>query len=334
MNRIGIVKNVKYYDNNGSVTTKYAGKTGALTTAISGLSELDKLADGSIALLHQTGALIECDDTLDPSVSPDYIILAVGNKAGVRTTYLRKGQNKCTSSAYQPPVAKVVGIGKYAVGSSATSGLTEAGISVGDEFVLKIVDKSLPAYMQEQKAIYLGTIIDNYTLSLASTKIEALMTDMTAKINAIQGTPFTAAKYYASASAAGIQITANTAGNNFDIRLIEKWAYTTVTTVTANTIGVGTYADMLAKEEQNSQEDGNTNIKGSTKYDVGILPSDLISGTYNILNISYTRPSTHSPNAKSFDVCCEFMLGFLKDGTDNDDGTLWTKIKTIINAYV
>lgn len=334
MNRIGIVKNTNWVNNSG-VTTEYAGKTGALTTAIAGLSEVNLLAEGAIALFQQNGVLIDvADSTPDFSDSPDYIIMAIGNKAGLRTTFIPKKAN-VTRQDYVAPVAKVMGIGKYQSGASPSLGLVEGNIKVGDEFIIKVTNPDLEFYDDINNVEFVNVIIDNKTMALAATKIEALLTAITAKLNAMRKFDFTAVKYYSSGDG-GIKITSNVAGADFNIKLIEKWAYSTVTTVTANTKGFGTYAQVVKEERMNTQEDGNTNIYANPLFDVGSIPSDVINGTYQMLHIDHKRVSTHIPNAKSFDDTVNFKLAFLKKatGASTNDGTLWTKVGDTIAAYV
>lgn len=332
MNRIAIVKNT-ILDEDTMANSTYAGKTGDLTTQIAGLSEANLLAQGSIALFHQTGALVSPIDVLDSSISPDYMILAVGNKAGVRTTYVRKNNVKATTSAYTPAIAKIVGIGEYESGLSPapSTGFTESGITAGDEFIIKMTKPQLGYYDDIDNTRFFNVILDNKTLALAATKMEAMLIAMTAKLNASEWADVTAVTYY-SAGTGGIKITSKTAGNDFDIKLIEKWAYSPVTVVTENVVGVGTYSHMLQLEKESTQEDGNTDIWGYTNG-MGGLPSDVIDTTYNVVNIDYVRPSTHSPNAKSFDDTNSMKIAFAISGDNNDDGNLWTSLAKILNFY-
>ena len=332
MNRIGIIKNTAWVNNSG-VTTKYAGKTGALTTQIAGLSEVNLLANGSIALFQQNGALI---DVVTPvfTNSPDYIILAVGTNRGYRTSFIPKGA-KVTRQEQLDPVSKVMGIGKYQSGASPSFGISESSIVVGDEFIIKVTNPDLPFYDDINNVEFVSVIVDNKTMALAATKLEAVLTVMETKLNTMKKFDFTAVKYY-SAGNGGIKITSNVAGSDFNIKLIEKWAYTTVTTVTANVTGFGNYAQVLADERANTQEDGHTNIFGNPEFAVGALISDVVDGTYNTLNIEHRRVSTHVPNAKSFDDSVTFRLAFLEEaiGASTNDGTLWTKVGDTIKAYV
>jgi len=272
---------------------------------ITGADEITGLANGALACLESDGTLV--DDTL-PNITKDAIYFALGRSVGgpMITPIIDIASLAYKKVAYAAPVAKVVCLGSNTdAGTTYNLNLPSSPV-VGTTAQLTVINQDKPHHDRTRERIYSHTVVTGDTAaSIAAALIAAVNADTLAIVTSAE---------VDTTNHDGFKLTADTAGNNFDVvcdgilanaDVLEykeiKHAGTAGVTagysagltavVVANSLGSGTPAQIRELELDYSTELGNTGLQ-SRGVDLYSAASRVVSSaTYTTYFITWTTPS-------------------------------------------
>lgn len=283
-------------------TVDYAYKTAG---DIAGYNELNLLADGALACLLSDGTLV--DDTL-PNVTTSEIYFALGRTSNgpLVTPLIDIASMAYKKTAYTAPAAQIMVIGST-TDQGTTYNLNLSTPVVGTTASITIIDETKTFDNRTREKEYQYVVKTGDTVALIAAGIIA-------KINA-DATGIVTAAMVDTTNSDGFKLTADTAGNKFNVTCggilanadvlgyneivfagtagITAGPTTSLAVVAANNIGQGTPAQIAELEADFSTEMGNTGLqdRGVSLYTTA---SRVVAGaTYVQYNITWTKPDNN-----------------------------------------
>jgi len=274
------------------------------TGDISGANALDLLADGSLVVLEKDGTFV--DDTL-PVITKDAIYFAMGRtgKAPLISPIIDLASLAWNKLAYTAPVAKVMAVGSPTNGGTTYNLNLPSSPTVGTIAGIMLIDESKPYEVRTREKRYEYQVRSGDT---AATVAAAII----AKINADADRVATAAEVDTN-NHDGFTLTAVTAGNDFNVACdgilvnadilgynellvagtagLTKGVISLTTPVTANNVGQGTSAQILAAELDFSTEMGNTGLQSRGVNLFNFNQRTVAGATYVQYELTWTTPN-------------------------------------------
>ena len=303
------------------LTATYA--TGSV--AAGGFWESTSATIGSLAVFNTDQSVVGYDNGDGTGAEGDVIaadltgtsiyIGAMGTNGLQRSTELSRKSFSYSKRIYAAPVAAIKVLGNETTGSTTTYGSLNlpSSISVGDTVGVTIVDRT-KAFEDESRIInYSFAVVTGDILTLKTSK--NIIYKLVALINGNSNSVATAVMSDDGTNADGIKFTADTAGADFDIVLMDgvlkdadilqykdlNGTYTAgvATTVVANVVGHGTAAQALVAENDASVRRGNTGASHTTKDSLYDPASMVVTGaTYTVYSL-HGMQATDNPIQRS-----------------------------------
>lgn len=278
----------------GKDSLAYSAKIGGGT--ISGINEVNLLADGAIAVFTDKSEMVTAANVATILIDKKGIFFAVGSGDATKGAYITTVTGRLgadySKRAYVAPVKTVKYIGYD--GTTAGTAMNMPTLIAGAEAFIKIIDTT-------KGLRTIGTVYENevksYSYVLKTGDTDVIIIDkLVADINADLNSRVVVARTGATGVTLGMSVTAKDFGQTFSISLdgvlssatkVEAEGAVTGVAV-APTYGEGTYQQILALEDMYSPGRGNTNkvYQPALWYSV---PSMAVSGkTYNQYTIRWT----------------------------------------------
>lgn len=279
-----------------------------LTLATGGKWTGASLTVGGLCLFNQDQTIIDGTTTvLAGDITGNSFSMGLMSALGIRYSVdIDRNSFSYTKVAYVAPVAAVKYLGDDTTGSAGSYSLNlPSTISLGDTYGVSIRDRS--------KSHEDGNAIINYMLTVvtgdltSSTTSANIIAKLVALINGNSNSVVTALAMTDGTDNDGIRFTADTAGIDFDIilmdgtlsnsqvveyKVVDKSLDASSTNATANNPGVGTPAQALAAERDAAIQTGDTRTQWLTThmYDVDSL---VVAGTtYTVYSLYFTPAMT------------------------------------------
>lgn len=296
---------------------KYSGGT------ISGINEINLLADGAIAVFTNKSEMVTAANVATILIDRIGCFIAVGSGDPVTgsyvTTTIGRINARYNKIAYVAPVKTVKYLGYD--GTTAGTALNLPTLIAGAEAFIRITDTT------EGKRT-MGTVYTNEVKSYSyMIKTGDIDTDITtAIVTAINNDPTSAvvaAQTGATGVTLGISLTAKNFGQTFALSVdgvfisstrVEAEALTTVLkgVAVAPTYGEGTYAQVLALEDLFSPARGNTNKISQAPLWWTVPSMAVVGKTYTQYNLLWTGKNdraTGSSTTTNMQVMVALVVG-------------------------
>jgi hypothetical protein len=302
-----------------------AGLTATYVTealAAGGFWESTSATVGSLAVFNTDQSVIGYDTGSGAGALGDVIaadltgtsiyIGAMGINGLQRSTEISRKSFSYSKRVYAAPVEAIKCLGANATAAHGSLNLPSA-ITVGDTVGVTILDNSKQFYDESRIINYSFAVVTGDLLTGVTAK--NIIVKLVALINGNSNSIVTAVKLDDSSDADGIQFTADTAGSDFEIVLMDgvlkdadilqykdlNGTYTVGldNTVVANVVGEGTAAQALKAERDSSVRQGNTGASHTTKDNLYTPSSNVAAaGTYTVYSL-YGSQVTDNPIQRS-----------------------------------
>jgi len=296
----------------------FISKTGVnyaagLTEATGGFWTSDDLTEGGICVYNTDQTIVDGSTAVVAGdlTGTSIYIAGMGVNGFRRSVEINRKSFSFTKRVYAAPVAAVKCLGANATAAHGTLNLPSS-ISVGDTVGMTIRDRTkshedTSALINYSFAVTTGDLLTGTTSANIIVKLVAL-------INGNSNSIATAVTLDDGTDADGIQFTADTAGNDFDIFPMDgvlkdadilqyrdlNGTYTVglTNTVVANVIGHGTAAQATAAENESNIRLGETNAPATTRGDLFTAATNVIAGTTYTVYSVYGTQATDSPTSR------------------------------------
>ena len=273
-----------------------------LTPASSDIDNIASLAVGAYAIIDKDTASATYDQVVSIAASseaetPAKFQFVTMTSNGLKwSPIITKANATCSAQAYVAPVAKVMTINN-----------SISGIEVGKQYGFIVTDLTKPQHQLSRNRTYIYTAVSGATESTINAALIALVNaDSNRVVNATSGTD--------------IILTAITAGNNFQVSLFgDLRGQASIAQTTANVLGSGTAAQMIAYEKECNLERGDANYNKSDKLFFTAVSEVSSTGTYDLYTIRYNTPGLR-PTILNENPYQELVVALLVSLSDSGDG--------------
>lgn len=262
----------------------YSAKIGG--GVISGINEVNLLADGAIAYFDESSNMLTNVIAAGSLLDDKYVYFAVGSGdaaigARISEKIMRRNNAKYNKKAYVVPVKPI----KY-VGYNTSTGTLYPSIPVaGTVVTLRIIRQDIinPQNLPNDKTRYDYVVKSGDTTTI-------IINAIVAKINDNPNAPVVAA----NVSNLGISLTAKNFGETFEIGVADGFANALITQdaapATLLVLGFGTPAQILALESYYDVERGHTNKVTALPRNTWNQSSKVDSAaTYDVYTITWRQ---------------------------------------------